>query len=89
MAITAITLPILNQEIEDQNVKLTLSAIYYNTVTGYTEQRPVYALFSPVATPGQIETAIANAVVEQGKSGIPSIILQRNDVIMVDIKRAI
>jgi len=89
MAITAIALPITSQTIEDQNIKLALSAIYYNTVTLYTEERTVYALFSPTATPGQIETAIANAVVQQGKDGTPSIILSRNDVIMVDIKRAL
>lgn len=89
MAITAIALTIQSQQIEDQNIRIALSAIYYNTVTQETVERAVYALFSPTSTPGQIETAIANAVVEQGKSGIPSIILQRNDVIMLDIKRAI
>lgn len=89
MANTAIALQITSQGIEDQNIKLSLTALYYDTVTQVLIERAVYALFSPTATPGQIETAIANAVVQQGKDGVPSIILQRNDVLMLDIKRAV
>lgn len=83
----AISLFITAQTIEDTNVKLSLTVLYYDAPLGISEEAAVYAFFPPTATPTQIENAIEEAIIEQASSNYPTMNLNRNNIIMLDIKR--
>ena len=84
---SAISLHIQNQEIEDGQVKLSLTVLYFDTTLNVQEAQPVYVKFSPTATVQQIENAMEFAIIDQAKSYWPTMVLGVTDIIMFDIKR--
>jgi|SoiMethySBSTD1v2_1073268.scaffolds.fasta_scaffold633194_5 hypothetical protein len=84
---SAISLHIQGQEIEDGQVKLSLTVLFSDTVLGVKESQAVYVKFSPSATVQQIENAMEAAIIDQAKSYWPTMVLGVTDIIMYDIKR--
>lgn len=84
---TAINLIVIQQTIEEQNVKLSLNVLYYDNTLGILEEQAVYVKFPPSATVGAIENAIEDAIIDQAKSYYPTMVLGRSDIIMIDIKK--
>jgi hypothetical protein len=84
---SAISLVVTAQTIEDQNVKLSLSVLYFDQGLGVAQEQPVYVFFSPTASVGTIENAVEAAIIDQAKSYWPTMVLVPSDIIMIDIKK--
>ena len=87
MAAAAISLHIHNVEIEEGQVKLSLTVLYFDSGLNVTEVQPVYVKFSPTASIQQIGTAMSAAIVDQAKSYWPTMVLAPTDIIMFDMRK--